>query len=562
MRTFKTLPENRVFFEQYATLIPTLYRLGFLAQMVSGITEISIIYAIIVTSVRDFTPALAPYIGAVGALIGTAFIEVGLRQFLPHSVRAVLYRRFSGLELAMTVFIMLSTVALLITSGALSFKNSKTIVEAVTPAPEERKATEAANEYAQRKEEATMQFRADSIATEARHTGAAKALRQQYASLINVERAKLSELAGRESRTGQRFPTQRERHRTRIAELEAQQNGELAAIEQYKAAELLTLQQTRQTVIGTAGKAFEVAQSKIEATNDEARRKTAANVEKYGGGLAWFTVVCLVVLVFSVVLYEIHHKGSGITETVQPTQYEFLPGVLAEAQTAIAERLNFAARSRIRKFAEATPAPPLPLSPAPLYDIGQMEQPRFVLQFQPGTGGATPVYLNAPAVHWANTQPSASASEMEERVLEYCRAAEQLKGAGLAEPAREMELKAVDVLRLYLGVMATPEAIEELKAACMEHLKGNAPNPFQYLHRRPIGFNQTSTPGGMPSGSNGERITVNVAGGKPRLCQNCGKMFEKLHWNARYCCDECRVANWENRTGGKVKRGGKAQRRN
>jgi hypothetical protein len=48
MRTFKTLPENRAFFEQYATLIPTLYRLGFLAQIVSALTEISIIYAIVV----------------------------------------------------------------------------------------------------------------------------------------------------------------------------------------------------------------------------------------------------------------------------------------------------------------------------------------------------------------------------------------------------------------------------------------------------------------------------------------------------------------------------------
>jgi hypothetical protein len=442
------------------------------------------------TSVRDFTPALAPYIGAAGALIGTAFIEVGLRQFLPHSVRAILYGRYSGLELAMTVFIMLSTAALLTTSGALSFKNSKTIVEAVAPAPEERSTEAAGMEYANRKEEVLAQFRADSIATAARHTGAAEALRQQYASLIGVERAKLAELAGRESRTGQRFPTQRERIKTQIAELEARQNTELADIEQRKAAELAVMQQTRRSATDEAKTAFDEARSKVEAGNDEARSKAAATVDKYGGGLAWFTVVCLVVLVFSVVLYEIHHKGSGITETVQPTQYDFLPGVLAEAQTAIAERFNFEARSRIRLFAEGTPAPPLPLAPAPLYDIGQMEQPRFVLQFQPGTGGATPVYLNAPAVHWQSGQHTTNnPGELEERALAYCRAAEQLKGAGLAEQAREMELKAVDVLRLYIGPEATPESIEQLRAACIEHLKGNAPNPFEHLHRRPIGYN-------------------------------------------------------------------------
>lgn len=494
MRTFKTLPTNRVFYEQYATLIPTLYRLGFLAQIVSALTEISIIYSIVFSSVRDFAPALAPFIGALGAIIGTLFIEVGLRQFLPYSVRAIIYRRFSGLDLAMTVFIIVSMLALLLTSGILSFKNSKTIVEAMAPTPEIRKTDEESIEYDNRRAEVLAKYQTDSSATAARYNGEFNAIQNKYSSLIGVERAKLKEVNGREQRTGQFFTTQKERINTKIAELEANQNNELATVQQRSAAELATLQHTRKRELETAYQMYENARRNIEAANKEAKERAELKVNKYGSGLGWFTLICLGVLVFSIIIYEVHHKGSGIVETVHPTQYDFLPGVLGELQTAIAERFNFSARSRIRRFAEATPAPPLPLSPAPLYDIGQMEQPRFMLQFQPGTGGAKPIYINVQTPHWANSQPVSNGDnpgELEEQILGYCRAAEQLKGAGLNEPAREMELKASEVIRLYLGPDGSPEAIEELRAAIIEHLKGNRPNPFEHLHRRPIGFNRS-----------------------------------------------------------------------
>ncbi|NJN77197.1 MAG: hypothetical protein HC803_01775 [Saprospiraceae bacterium] len=50
-------------------------------------------------------------------------------------------------------------------------------------------------------------------------------------------------------------------------------------------------------------------------------------------------------------------------------------------------------------------------------------------------------------------------------------------------------------------------------------------------------------------------MTVNVgsekqANGQPtRNCKNCGKPFVYKHWNKRFCSDECRIENWEKRTG-------------
>jgi len=551
MRTTNTLPTNGAFFERYATLIPTLYKLGFLAQIVSALTEISIIYAIVYGSVKDFTPALAPAIGAAGALIGTAFIEIGLRQFAPFSVRAVLYRRFAGLDLAMTVFIFLSTAALLITSGLLSFKNSKTIVEATAPPPQQRTTNAAETAMEAGRARVMEEFQRDSSNAANTLNAAIAAKTAHFNALVELERAKLAQLEGKERRTGQRLSTAKTNVKTRIAGIEAERSGELAALNERTAVELAKIRGEQKNALERLEMAFEREKTNIEGLNAAAIAETKGRVDKYGSGLGWFTIVCLLVFVLSVTLDEIHRKGAGIVEAVQPTQYDFSPGVLEEALNAAFERINYLFRSRIKSFAEATPAPPLPLAPAPLYDVQHIEQPRFVLQYEPGTGGVRQIFLNAPTLQ-NTTAANGNAANLEQTALSYLRAAEQLKGAGLEEPAREMEVKATDVLRLYLGPEGTPAAIDELRAAIVEHLNGKGPNPFEHLHRRPIGFNRPAP--------NVERKTFTVGESNTRLCSHCGNSFSFKHWNARYCSEQCRVASWENRTG-QTFRKGRAQRK-
>jgi len=57
--------------------------------------------------------------------------------------------------------------------------------------------------------------------------------------------------------------------------------------------------------------------------------------------------------------------------------------------------------------------------------------------------------------------------------------------------------------------------------------------------------------------NNVQRYTVNVEAKETvnkRHCKNCNKVFEFKHWNARYCSDVCRIKNWEQRTGKKLKK--------
>lgn len=64
-----------------------------------------------------------------------ALLEVGLRTSAAFSVRAILYRKFSGLDLPMTAFIFILSGSLLLCSVVLHLEGSKEAVEANNAAP-------------------------------------------------------------------------------------------------------------------------------------------------------------------------------------------------------------------------------------------------------------------------------------------------------------------------------------------------------------------------------------------------------------------------------------------
>ena len=137
MKSLRGLPTIQAFFETYAFLIKAIRQSGYAAQLISGLTEIGGIFAAAYTSLLPIFPEFAFYIAAIIAVIGTIVIEGGLRVLLPHTVDAILYRRFSGLYLPMTIAIWLCAALLLATSGVLSFQNSKEIVKEYLPDAEQ-----------------------------------------------------------------------------------------------------------------------------------------------------------------------------------------------------------------------------------------------------------------------------------------------------------------------------------------------------------------------------------------------------------------------------------------
>ncbi|MCB0565797.1 MAG: hypothetical protein KDD01_15605, partial [Phaeodactylibacter sp.] len=152
------------------------------------------------------------------------------------------------------------------------------------------------------------------------------------------------------------------------ASLEASRAQELSeASREYKGA-----------IAGKEGR-YLAAVDSIGAINQAAVDERTGKVATYGGGLAYFTIICLFILCASVILDRIHRKGSGIKETVELSQYDVNPHWWTNLRAAVSERWNHAMQSRITAFANRTPPAPLPADPSELYDPSKLANIQVVL---------------------------------------------------------------------------------------------------------------------------------------------------------------------------------------
>lgn len=525
MRIFSTLPGNTDFFHRYAGIIPTLHRSGYLAQVISFLTEIGIIYSIVYQSVANFFPARAEVLAYAGALIGAGFLEVGLRKFLPFGVRQILYRRYRGLDRIMTLFILSGATLLLLTSGVLSFRGSRDLVDWAAPTPV-LETTVAADSLAdEHRQDARARYRRDSLA-----------VAERYAARLAVEATRLEGYEAREARTGLSYATRKQSIRERMAGLREEQAAALAQVWENHATQLAAIDQARDSTATV-----------ITLANDQLVADSRRKIATYGGSLGWFTVICLLVLVISVVLHEVYRKGSAIEETAQPGQYTFAPAVWREAWDALAERGHYLLRSRITAFADGTPAPPLPAAVKPLYDQSALATPSVQVKVAQTEEETIELPVRSAGSRPPEEAPSASPAELARQALDYT-AAVHLEAANLPEQAAEMHLKAEQVLAMYLGPGATDEQVRDLRKACLDHLHGDGPNPFGHFHRRPIGFAPVAGNGGRYNGP--VSTTETVIDGSLKNCRYCGQTYRPKAHNQKYCSPECKQQYHAERHGG------------
>ncbi len=570
------MPKDNDFFNRYATLTPTLYKLGFFAQLVSAFTEFGIIYNLVYSSLADFWPEYAPTAATTGAIIGTAFLEVGLRKFLPYSCQAVLYRRFRGLDLLMTVFILLATVALLATSGVLSFQGSKTMVAAVAPAADQKTTAAADTAYKAGRVIALQTYQADSAEIVTRYASQAAAITTACKSQIGAKETEWKNLAAREAATGENYFSQKAKVKQGKADLEAERDGKLAALEIDKGRELSEAATRRKTALEAANLEYSARKDSVSTFNALSVAKIDNQVSAYGGGMAWFTVICLFVLVVSIILNEAHRKGSGIEEKVVPSQYDFSAPIFADFLNATGNKMQQWFRAAIRRIEENTPPPPLPLAPNELYSLENLQQPVFRVNFDEIPEAYKDILIaarpapSAPTANWKQTPQSGDKinpgiDEIDGvPALLYLEAARKFQAMGHPALAREQELKAEQVLKMYLGQDGTPAAVEQLKKACIDYLDGKGPNPFEHHHRRQIGFSLNENKAG-PEVEKSKDLTTIVNAGKQEEgervvyvdknsvpCTQCSKLFLPKNKRHKFCSDPCRLDHHAAQHGGQA----------
>lgn len=558
MKIQQTLPENEEFFSRYAALIPVLYKTGYLAQIVQAVTEITIVYAVIYSRAVEFTPQNAGWIAGAGAVLLPLVLAVGLRTFLTYSIRAILGRHFAGLDKWMSGLIFSITAALLLSSGALSFNGAKDMIEIASPPPAQ-KGTEEAERRRSTEESRTLdKFSRDSALVASNFNAKIQALRSRYKAEI-----KETEIAAMRSKSA----GERSSHWRRSESLKAERDATLASLEAVKTDSLSSLFAARERRLSSVVEGYEKEAGKIEASNTEALFKFRSRTNKYGGLLAYFTLFCLAFTALTIALYEIHRKGSGIKPVALPNQYHFSQGVFEEFSNALSDKLQYHARSLIRRLEDSTPAPPLPAPPPTLYDFDKMSPRRIKVGSAPEAsvnltlkGPKLPVDQSGgySSTLSAPNPIEALKSDLEPAIIAYLETALKLAEAQLVEAAKSQELKAEDVIRAYLGEASTEEDVQRLKAEVVAYIQDRGPNPFNAGRRATVlGFRRPPSPEDEPAVNAMRRTqTVNGAGGVVILeCQRCGKPFERRTTFQKFCSEDCRVKSWEERTGRPLKKG-------
>lgn len=563
MKVQFSLPKDNDFFNRYATLIPTLSNLGALAQIISALTEIGIIYSLIYSRVIVFSPNLANLIAMIGAIIGTVFLELGLRKFAPYGVRAILFKRSAGLDLVMSIIILSTMLSFLIVSGSLSFRGSKELITILKPNPQLESTQSTEFKYNDQKEELRTLCSKDSISIATGYHKQIAAIQNEYSALIDEQESRLRQYQRKEQRTGLSYQTKREVIKSEIAAFKAAKSNQINQLEAAQADKLYLLSNHLRNDLKGLKSLYLIELRTINEINNKTLINAKSSTINYGNSLAWFTVFCIVFFLFTVVIDEVHKKGSGIEPIALPNQYFFSQSILADFSNMINEKLNFKARKMIHTLAENTPLPPQPIAPPILYDFEKIQQQRLMFYTNKIPPQELKFNYRLPTNVGNHLKTDAdkidiTGKDLESKILDYIKAHNELEKQNLPEQAKEMQLRADDVISAYLGDGATKEEIEELRNVIIGYLEGKNDNPFR---RNPIGFNKGETVEKVNT-SNIHSNTVKMAIRQPynatidgqRTCLHCGTAYIYKQHTQKFCSEKCRISAWQLKTGKVLKK--------
>lgn len=406
MKNIKSLPKDKAFFNVYAPFVAAILKAGIFSQIISGLTEMGIIFT---GAKKAFEPFGLGWIGlaiaGLVAAVAAATIEVGLKKATPVAVDSILYKRFSGLHTPITILVWLLVIVLAATSGVLSFKNSSVIVDNFTPQAQEQTTAAADSIKASDLSAFKATFKADSTSIAESAKSSLEAAKVATAAKIVAINEQIRAYESKEGRTGQSFISAKDRLRQERANVEAKAAQQLADITNQKASQLSAARESYKSSLQAITASHSATVADIQATNQMEATERQTTVQSHGLGLGWFTLVCLFVFFVSIVVDRLYHKGAGIDQTVQIDAYDFRPSAIVEAVAAVRERLNFALHSRIAKFADRTPAAPLPAKPASLYDMQKvLEGITLKLELQDNAKGKV-LYIDAKQPDGQPAQP-------------------------------------------------------------------------------------------------------------------------------------------------------------
>lgn len=486
MKLLKSMPKDTAFFERYADLTHSLTKVATIAQTVTGAAEIGILYAILYPSVHDLAPSQAATLSMFAAVFCAALLQFGLKKVFPYAVRAVLYKRFKGLDLAFSIAVFILTMALLTVSIFLSWKGSKDIATFATSPPIERTTTAQDSAKNAATVAANSRFTTDSMTIETKYKGKSEALTAEFQSRINAAESKASQ-------ANATAPQWSKSLRQNAAALRGELTAKLAAMQADKATEIQAKSDLRAATIDHETNRANSQTDEILSENKTAKQTAKAKTDSYSGYIGYFTLFCYVFFLFTYILNEIYHKGAKIDLTPIPSQRHFTPSVLTEFVEAAKERIDVFFRTKVYNFANNTAAQPMPDAVRVLYDF--------------------------------------KAKTFDE-VLQV-----------------ESDFKKMDVVKLPTKRHKIAAKIKDDSRDDTTEKRDDTPTKTRQIGFRKQDDTGVHNDFRSKPILQDDTKTIFVSSGDYGKCENCGKDFFRNHKKQRFCCEDCRKEAWKNKTG-------------
>ena len=375
MKIVKSSIKNQDFFSRYALIVSVLGVVALLGQFLSGITESIIIYATLEDTFARFLSSNKVLVFSVlGAIIGTCMIEVGNKVLIPYSVQSILYKRFKGLDLVVTLFVLPCTLFLMSIGTIMSFKGSKVLTAKAKGEYQEISTDSILTQY--NAELLTLNTakddRLDDLSKEL--STSVISIQALYDSKIKSCQNQISRLKQKEIQSGRSYKTSIANQESKILSLQTECNTKQDQIRQDFAERKKTYLDKYDSKVATLDGGKLESITIIKQTNQDGKTKHQKDISSYGSLLGWLNVVMMFVLLVATIIKEVHHKGSGIQTKVFVKDSYFEESFFALLFKSILDWFEVKGQRLIRWIQSKTDQRPEP-SPIPvIFDRSQMIQ--------------------------------------------------------------------------------------------------------------------------------------------------------------------------------------------
>ncbi len=558
MQIIKSTPKQPEFLKTYGKLLSISFAVSIFCQIVSSTTETGVFYSNFSSKFSflgswSIIPTLVLTIGFVAGL------EIGGRALLSYAADSILYKRWKGLELFLSILVILFTVLLLKTSLDVSIEGAPEVIATFKEAPPLLSTDQIEGRLETNKGEVLKNYSNDSLLITSNSNNKIVTIKKQYDGKIEKLKMSIANYERKEKRSGKSYFSSINYLKGKIGELKAEAAAAIGIEEAKRADKMEELMEERKTSQREIKTQYRADKAQIDNSNNNLSIKHKTQIESNTGSLKNLVYACLFLFVLCVVVERIIYKGAGITFESNFSDYFYRESIFKTFLNFAGEKVQATARGKINEWHDKVEAPSLSERPTIIFD--RVNNTQIVRTEKEDQEELRLIALNSNNFKYDknkyvlsyNYKPLGGAPSKKAKKKASKRFL-KLEAQIIKHTKNGDEVTAKQIIKAYLSAQnrySKKEGKRLLKEVRL-YIFGAASNPFET--RRQIGFFPKATVK-KSDGKNQHTETVRtnkknvIINKNTKPCLHCGTEFLAAPKHKKFCTENCRKENWKQKNG-------------